>query len=234
MNIDGNLELPRFFIGNNARSSGREPGQEDFLSMLLVQLQYQDPLDVMSQSEFTAQLAQFSQLEQLQRINETIGSSISGNALLTNSLNNTLATTLIDRTVLANGNRVMLEEGEDPRLAFELSDEAVSVTVEIYDEDGDLVRTMEYDNMDEGRHVVTWNGEDDAGRDLSSGEYTFKVRAADGAGSTVGATTYVQGTVDAVRYVNGQAILIVDGLEVAFSDVVEILGTDSLTEDNNG
>ena len=234
MIIGNNTNLPTYYVGNTNGSMGQELGRDDFLSMLLVQLRYQDPLNVMSQSEFTSQLAQFSSLEQLQQINGNITSSLNANALLTNSLNNSLATTLIDRTVKAHGNSLYLEDGQSATCAFDLSEAADKVTISIYDEDGDLVATIDEQDLGQGQHVVAWDGKDDGGRRLSSGEYTFKVEAFDGNQESVDVDVYIMGRVEAVKYQAGSAVLVVDGLEVELSDVFEILGMGDVTEENGG
>ena len=51
-------------------------GKDDFLRLLVTQLQAQDPLNPMDSTGFTAQLAQFSSLEQLQNINSNLGYSV--------------------------------------------------------------------------------------------------------------------------------------------------------------
>jgi len=66
---------------------------------------YQDPLNPMQGAEFSAQLAQFSSVEQLANINKTLLDSIDGNYLLSTSINNTLAATVIGRDVKAYGNQ---------------------------------------------------------------------------------------------------------------------------------
>lgn len=45
-------------------------GKEDFMQLLVTQLQNQDPLNPMSNDDFIAQLTQFSTLEQLQNLND--------------------------------------------------------------------------------------------------------------------------------------------------------------------
>ena len=56
----------------NGRNVGGTMGKHDFLMLLSAQLRFQDPLNPQSDSEFAAQLAQFSSLEQMQNMNETL------------------------------------------------------------------------------------------------------------------------------------------------------------------
>lgn len=53
------------------RKVGSELGKEDFLLLLVTQMQYQDPLDPADNTEYVAQLAQFSELEQMSNLNTT-------------------------------------------------------------------------------------------------------------------------------------------------------------------
>lgn len=46
-------------------------GKDEFLNLLVKQLQYQDPLEPSSDTEFIAQMAQFTSLEQMQNLNDT-------------------------------------------------------------------------------------------------------------------------------------------------------------------
>jgi flagellar basal-body rod modification protein FlgD len=47
-------------------------GRDAFLNLLVTQLQHQDPTAPMADAEFIAQLAQFSSLEQLQQMNQSL------------------------------------------------------------------------------------------------------------------------------------------------------------------
>mgnify|MGYP000131470727 CR=1 FL=1 len=49
-------------------------GKNDFLNLLVAQLQHQDPLNPLDSTEFTAQLAQFTSLEQLNNVNTNLES----------------------------------------------------------------------------------------------------------------------------------------------------------------
>lgn len=74
-------------------------GKEDFLNLFVTQMKYQNPLNPMDNTEFTAQLAQFSSLEQLTNINTQMTDLLS----YQDSLHNTLTTSLIGRNVAFKG-----------------------------------------------------------------------------------------------------------------------------------
>jgi len=60
---------PSTYAAANTNSTAL--GKDEFLNLLVKQLQYQDPLEPSSDTEFIAQMAQFSSLEQMQNLNDT-------------------------------------------------------------------------------------------------------------------------------------------------------------------
>ena len=61
---------------NARRTMGStELGQDAFLQLLMVQLKNQDPINPMSNQDFIAQQAQFTQVTELQKLNETLTAS---------------------------------------------------------------------------------------------------------------------------------------------------------------
>jgi flagellar basal-body rod modification protein FlgD len=81
-------------------------GKDDFLTLLLTQLQNQDPLNPTDSTEYTAQLAQFSSLEQLSNINDNLEYL----HLFQASINNAQAVTFIGKEVMALGNEIQVNE----------------------------------------------------------------------------------------------------------------------------
>ena len=84
-------------------------GKDDFLRLLVAKLSNQDPLNPIQDEDFASQLAQFSSLEQLSNMNDNLTQDMQWNYLLSQTINNTMATSLIGRTVRADSSQVYLE-----------------------------------------------------------------------------------------------------------------------------
>jgi flagellar basal-body rod modification protein FlgD len=198
-------------------------GKDDFLKLLITEMKNQNPLSPMDGTEYAAQLAQFSSLEQLSNINTALTDSVSSNQLMTQAISNSLATTMIGKTVKASGNSVGITGSGSVTLGYTLANSATTVTTQIYDSAGVLVRTLRTSNAAAGNGSVTWDGENDDGSQMPAGTYTFKVSAVDSEGDAVKASTYVTGKISSVRFTSSGTAFVVDGMEIPLSDILEIL-----------
>lgn len=176
-------------------------GKEDFLQLLVAQLKSQDPMNPLKGQEFAAQLAQFSSLEQLLNINETLGNQSTSNGRLANRINSSMATNLLGKEVQATGNSIQwLGEADEVPLSFELTDPASDVTITIRDATGEPVFKQEMGSLSAGLHDFAWDGADGNGNEVPRGNYTFSVEAVDSDGNAVETTSYLNGTVDRVTF----------------------------------
>jgi flagellar basal-body rod modification protein FlgD len=202
-----------------ASATGRTEilGKEDFLKLLTVQLSHQDPLNPVSNEAFVAQLAQFSSLEQMQNMAQSLEAS----QLLDQSINNSLAVGLIGRVVRTGSDGLSLEANAPAEFTVALADGA-RATVTIRDASGAVVRTLDLGRLPAGENRVLWDGKDDAGQALAAGEYRLAVEALDAEGRPVAARTTTTGEVTGLRFANGRTLLIVNGREVPLDEVAEI------------
>ena len=196
--------------------------QADFLKMLTAELQSQDPLNPMSNADFATQLAQFSSLQQLQGMSGTLDQSLQATLLLGQVFNNTMATSLIGKEVRAQADTVSVSINGTAQLNYNLAANATEVTIKITDSNGNVVRTINANAQDEGLQSIEWDGLNSDGLHVPAGDYTFSISATDASGNAVTTTTYLEGIVSEVKYVNGQVVLVVDGREVSLSDILLI------------
>ena len=199
-------------------------GKDDFLRLLITQLRYQDPLNPMKGTEFAAQLAQFSSVEQLANINSNLQANLEGTYLMTQAISNSLATTMIGKEVKAGISTLTFDGKGDARLGYTLSGAATSVTVKIYDSSGKLVRTMAGTGTASGDNTMTWDGTNDQGAALPAGSYGFEVIAQDANGASVRATPFITGAITGVRFRSDGTYFVVNGQEVPLSEIMEISG----------
>ncbi|MBU1919882.1 hypothetical protein KKG66_03485, partial [bacterium] len=205
--------------------------QADFLAMLTAQLQNQDPLSPLEGHEYAAQLATFSQLQELEEMNSTLAASLDANLLLAQSINNNMATSLIGKTIRAEINSVTVGSSGDVPLHYHLPESATEISIEISDANGDVVRTITVPPTAAGDIDTVWDGRNDDGLRVSEGDYSFSVSAVNAEGSSIAVENYIQGQVTAINYVNGQVTLSVNGVDVYLGQVISIMG-DSSGEDS--
>lgn len=209
-------------VTNTSSSSGYlsdVTGKDEFLKLLVTQLENQDPLNPQDSSEFTAQLATFSSLEQLISLN----SGVQTLQMLELANANTLSLQLIGKQVSASGESISLEGGSANAVSYELEGEAESVTIGIYDADGNLVKTIYAGEQGQGTQEFTWDGTDENGSVAADGQYSFEVVAVNSEGDTVNATSYFTGIVTGITFEDGLTYAIVDGKKVSISDIIEVL-----------
>lgn len=196
------------------------PMMNQFLTLLLTQLQHQDPMNPMEAREFTTQLAQMSLLEQAVMTNQAL-QTLNGFQL---SAHNARSLDLIGKEVRARGNTIVHDGEGSSELHFSLAAAAATTEVHIYDEAGQLVRSITLGPRGEGDQLCEWEGKDDSGQPVPEGHYTFEVIAEDEKGEQVDAQLYLDGEVEAVQFKNGGIYLMVAGIPVSMEDIVEVRG----------
>ena len=198
-------------------NSRTQLGKDDFLQLLTVQLRYQDPLNPMENTEFVAQMAQFSSLEQLQNMNQTMESNQGAEAELQTAFKNNLVTSLVGKAVEVPTQEVAYD-GDDAEVAYRLGAQARGASLRILDARGQLVRELELD-VSQPYGTVEWDGRSESGDKVPKGAYLAVVAATGPGGRPVEADMLKRVKVDAVRYAGGEARIWADGREMSLSDL---------------
>jgi len=203
-----------------------ELNKETFLTLLTTQMQNQDPLDPMANEEFVAQLAQFSSLEQQMLTNSMLESVYLGIA----SLNNASMASLIGTDVVAYGDGINYSGEGDVELHYDAATDAASMTLEIFDSEGNVIYSEELGAVEAGEGSVTWDGTDTDGQPAPEGEYIFKITGEDEDGESVEITEMIIGVVDEMDYSSGTPQPIVDGVTVELADIVRLTNAEDSSD----
>lgn len=205
------------FTESAAAARSKEMGKDDFLTMFVAQLKYQDPLNPMQGQEFAAQLAQFSSLEQLFNVNDTLQTLQSTQ----DDVSRLQALDFIGKEIVAKGDALELGQGEVAKGSFELG-ETADCSVAVLNEDGYLIRSLSLGVLEAGAHSFQWDGHDGAGNLQSPGTYRFKVVARNSNGALVSGDPRVTGKVTGVNLEDGGVRLYVGQVPVSITNVTEI------------
>ncbi len=197
-------------------------GKEDFLQLLITQLRYQDPLNPLESVEFTAQLAQFSSLEQLFNIKDGI------NELASSQTNNRKieALSMMGKYVEAEGELLSIDKDKTGTGGF-IIDEPAVCEVYIYSMDGQLIRRIDLGPLKEGEHEFRWDGRDNNGEMVEPGTYSFQVNAENIDGKSVNVDTRIKGMVTGINFEGEQPEIFIENIPVKLSQILEV------TENNN-
>lgn len=191
-----------------------------FLNLLVTQLQNQDPLDPMDATEFTSQLVQFASVEQQIYANANLEQLVS----LQNSNQNVAMVNYLGTTIEAFGNMVNLSDGS-AEFSYTLATNANDATISIRDTDGKVVYT-ESAETESGIHYFTWDGKDANGIQKADGPYTVTVSALDAQGKLISVSQTVIGRVTGASTVEGAPYLFMGDVGVTIDDVVTVRETE--------
>lgn len=221
-------------VGKRVIDTTRKPksqmGKDEFLKLLTFQLKNQDPLNPMEQNKFTAELAQFSQLEQLQNLN----TKFDQNNKSAGMKDKFYAASFLGKQVITRGQSINVEAGKGSNLHFTLDQPAKNVIVRIFDEKGNINAEVKAQNLAQGQQMLKWDGKALDGYEVKPGKYGIQVYAWDVNQERIPVETNAVGLVESVDFENGKPILTVNGKRVSLQDVKSFhIAQKDLTLHNN-
>ncbi len=192
---------------------------ETWMSLLTAQLQNQDPFDPVDSTEYTAQLAQFSSVEQQVLTNDLLGDLIS---VSTSSDMASMADWVGKEVRVATsadylGNPIEVHASSDP-----VASSAELVVMGPY---GSEIGRFA---ISAGDSDVTWEGIDGDGKAVSWGSYSFQVESFDSNGISLGledAEVYSE-VLEVQRAGDQYALVLPNGTSVTTNDVSAVRNLD--------
>lgn len=158
-------------IGRNNDKAPGEIGQEDFLKLMVAQLQNQDPFAPMENGEFLAQIAQFTTATGIQDLQQSFN-RFSQNMATEQALQ---AASLVGRTVVVESDAGYLPADGSLTGMMQLPVALQNSKLSIYAESGALLREIPLGALEAGEVDFSWDGKDADGRQMQPGRYYMSV-----------------------------------------------------------
>lgn len=187
-----------------------------FLTLLTTQLQNQDPLAPMDSTEFTNQLVQFSQVEQSINTNQKLDDLLS---LQLGSISS-VALGYVGMDISYISAEMNYNGSKPVDINYSLSSNATMVKVNIYNEEGQVVRTIDAPKT-VGAQKITWDGKDNNGNAAPEGTYSVKIDALDKDNAAMKVSSVVSGNVRGIESQNGVVYLLVGERAVSLGSVIQ-------------
>jgi flagellar basal-body rod modification protein FlgD len=187
-----------------------------FLTLLVTQLQNQDPLQPLDANEFTSQLVQFASVEQQIYQNSNLEKLLSAQQ----SGQSAATVGYLGTDVQAEGKTLPLQDGM-ARGFYSLPENATETTLTIKDAAGKTVQTIKGETT-AGMHEFLWNGETSDGRPLADGAYSFTVSAKNKAGQELECAQGYFGRVTGVSNATGSTVLELGDVSLELDDVAAV------------
>lgn len=192
--------------------------KDQFLKLLLAQLEQQDPFEAQDASEFARQMTSFGQLEQLFNLNATMESQ----QVLSQRLEKVQSANYVGKTVQAGGSVFQIDESGSGQVGFFVADDAAAVRVGVFNAVGEQVATLDYSDVAAGSHSFEFNSADELGTALPGGNYRIEVAAQDAEEAPIEVAPLIQGEVTEVAYDSFGPVIMVGEQVFRLEDIVAI------------
>jgi flagellar basal-body rod modification protein FlgD len=200
-------------------TQNKELGKNEFLNLLVAQLNNQNPLEPQGNGEFIAQLAQFSQVEGIEQLNTSMESLLSGYQ----SSQALQASSLVGRKVIVPSEKAVVDTSESFKASTVLPVSSSNVYVNVYDSAGSVVTRINLGEQAAGNVSFIWDGKDASGNLMPPGTYKFEAQATYD-DETKGLYTMLPANVDSVTLGGSELMLNLAGLGSVPLSQVQVIG----------
>jgi flagellar basal-body rod modification protein FlgD len=190
--------------------------QAEFMKLLIAQLQNQDPLNPLDSANFSAQLAQFSSLEQLTQINQRLAAQTNG----AGGTGRFDAVSFLGKDVSGVSDVMTVTNGVASPLDYELGIAGV-VQAKIYDAGGREVASLTLGAQGPGAHHFDLASVP-AAPVLANGSYRVQLSVVDPSGTATPIETRVGGRVTGVDLASDPPVLLIGERRLGLGDVREV------------
>ncbi|MHB0816682.1 flagellar hook assembly protein FlgD [Stutzerimonas stutzeri] len=211
--------LDQYQFGKDREVKGNDLGKNEFLELLVAQLNNQNPLEPQENGEFIGQLAQFSTVEGVEKLNSSMETILSGYQ----SSQALQASSLVGRKVIVPTEKAVVDTSETFKASLVLPTSSSNVYVNVYDDAGSVVNRINMGPQEAGNVSFMWDGKDASGNIVPPGTYKFEAQATYG-GETKGLYTLLPANVDSVTLGGNELLLNLAGLGSVPLSHVQVIG----------
>lgn len=192
-------------------------GKDDFMKLLLTELQYQDPTSPMDTEKILTQTSQLASLESADNTNQALDTLTA--ALGTSQQYSTIAA--IGKTADLGSDSISLDKGSSSTFEIYFPNDVQEGTVDITDSNGNTVKTIDVGTNDAGVYQFTWDGTDQSGNAADSGVYHVNATYEDSNGATQ-QTRLGAYPIESVRFDSGSTYVKLGSSYVPLENVKEV------------
>jgi len=190
---------------------------DDFMTLLLVELQYQDPTEPTDTEQILTQTSQLASLEATDKTNqalEDLAASLSAS-------NDFSTISAIGKTADLGSNAIAIDEGSSSTFEMYFPSDISQGTVEITDVEGNILKTLDVGTNPAGVYQFTWDGTDNNGEQVAGGIYYASASYTDqnNEAQTTRVGTY---PIESVRFDDGTTLLKLGSSYVPLENIKEI------------
>ncbi|TKI70885.1 flagellar hook capping protein [Sulfurimonas crateris] len=191
--------------------------KDDFMTLLLVELQNQDPTEPMDSEKILTQTSQLATLEATENTNKAL-SDLAASLGISQQFSTISA---IGKTADTGSNAIVFEEGSETIFEIYFPDDIEQGSVEMLDVNGNILKTLDVGTNPKGVYQFTWDGTDANGNTVNSGIYyataSYKNPNGDDLTTRIGAYP-----IESVKFEGNETYFKVGSSYVSLSDVAEI------------
>lgn len=192
-------------------------GTDDFMTLLLVELQNQDPTEPMDSEKILTQTSQLATLEATDNTNKALEDL--AKALGTTQQFGTIAA--IGKTADLGSNAIVLDEGSQTTFEMYFPDAIEQGSIEITDVNGNILKTLDVGTNPKGVYQFTWDGTDSGGNTLESGIYYASASYTNPDGESL-KTRMGAYPIESVKFDSGKTYVKLGSSYVELSEVKEV------------
>jgi len=190
---------------------------QNFLKLLIAQIQNQDPMAPMDASTMTAQMSQLNMVSSMSNMNTSMTAMLNQ----MQSVNFMNQASLIGHSPAVAGNSINFDGENQVILGANAANPLSSAVATITDASGNVINSASLGTLDAGMKNFAWDGKDSTGNTVAAGRYNISIKGTNTAGATESPTAYVASPVAAIsKGANGDSLLtLIDGRQVNASKI---------------